>query len=119
MIKPYKFQRPDGTRYVVNVNEWNKVFGKRGRWPFVTCHVFVDHSEGTAKIHFYHTWVAKLVVGSLFPVLVLVGGFGEATKAVKDCWLQKARGSFSADEAFFGSGDWRKLMTLIRYENGL
>ena len=118
MKRPYKFQRPAGTRYTVNVNEWNKVFGKRGRWPFITCHVFVDHSKGTAEIHFYYTWVGKLVMGILFPVIVLVEGFGEATKIVKDCWFQKDLGAFSADEAVSGSEGWGKLMKLIGYENG-
>lgn len=118
MKKPYKYQRPAGTRYVVNVNEWNKVFANRGRWPLTTCHVFVDHGRGIAKIHFYSTWAAKVVVGLLFPVLVLVGGFGAAAETVKNCWFEKGRGTFSADEAVAGRSDWIKLMKLIRYENG-
>lgn len=118
MKRLYKFQRPAGTRYIVNVNEWNRVFGKRGRWPFITCHVFVDHSMGIAKIHFYDTWVTKILGGILFPVIVLMVGFGAAAEAVKSSWFQKARGAFSADEAFSGSGDWSKLMKLIGYENG-
>ncbi len=119
MNKSYKFQRPAGTRYIVNVNEWNKVFGERGRWPLITCHVFVDHDRGIAEIHFYDTWAGKITLGILFPVLVLVGGFEAAAEAVKDCWFQKYRGAFSADEASSGSDDWSKLMKLIRYENGL
>lgn len=118
MKKPYKYQRPAGTRYVVNVNEWNKVFGDRGRWPFITCHVFVDHSRGTAQIHFYCTWVSKVVVGLLFPVLILTGGFGTAAEVVKECWFDKGHGTFSVDKAFSGSKGWIKLMKLIRYENG-
>lgn len=118
MNKSYKYQRPAGTRYVVNVAAWNKVFANRGRWPFITCHVFVDHGRGIAEIHFYYTWAAKVVVGLLFPVLVLVDGFGTAAEAVKDCWFQKDRGIFSSDEAFSGSKEWGKLMKLIGYKNG-
>lgn len=116
MKKLYKFQRPAGTRYIVNVNEWNKVFGKRGRWPFVTCHVFVDHGRGIAVIHFYQTWVAKIVMGILFPVIVLMVGFKSAAEAVKSCWFQKDRGAFSADTAVSGREDWDKLMKLIRWD---
>ena len=116
MKKPYKFQRPAGTRYIVNVKEWNKVFANRGWWPFITCHVFVDHGRGIAEIHFYYTWSAKIIVGLLFPVQVLVDGFSKAAEVVKDCWFQKGRGTFSADEVFSGSEDWSKLIQLIRYE---
>lgn len=116
MKRTYKFQRPAGTRYIVNVNKWNKVFAKRGGWPFITCHVFVDHTEGKAEIHFYETWVAKVVVGTLFPVFVMLGGFRKAVEVVKSCWFQKTRGAFSADYAVAGRDDWDKLMKLIRYE---
>lgn len=116
MKKPYKYQRPAGVRYVVSVNKWNKVFANRGRWPFITCHVFVDHGRDIAQIHFYHTWVGKAVTGLLFPVLVLVEGLGAAVEDVKGCWFEKGRGTFSADEAFSGSEDWIKLMKLIGYE---
>ena len=116
MKKPYQYKRPAGTRYIVNVNKWNKVFAKRGGWPFITCHVFVDHDRGIAEIHFYDTWAGKITLGILFPVLVLVGGFKAAIEAVKDCWFQKSRGTFSADTAVSGREDWIKLMKLIRYE---
>ena len=118
MKKLYKFQQPAGIRYVINVKEWNKVFGNRGRWPFITGHAFVDHGRGIAEIHFYYTWVSKVVMGLLFPVLVVVDGFSKAAEALKDCWFQKERGTFSADEAFSGSEGWSKLMQLIRHENG-
>ena len=118
MKKFYKFQQPAGTRYVINVKEWNKVFGNRGRWPLTTCHAFVDYGRGIAEIHFYYTWSAKIIVGLLFPVQVLVDGFSKAAQAVKDCWFQKERGTFSADEAFSGSDGWNKLMQLVRHENG-
>jgi len=116
MKNPYKFQRPAGTRYIVNVNEWNKVFGTRGRWPFVTCHVFVDHGRGKAVVHFYYTWVAKIVVVVLFPVIVLMDGFRQAAEVVKDCWFQKTRRAFSTDQAVAGREDWNKLMKLIRWD---
>ena len=118
MKKFYNFQRPAGTRYIVNINEWNKVFADRGRWPFTTCHAFVDRERGIAEIHFYHTWAAKVVMGLLFPVLVMVAGFKVAAETIKDDWFQKERGTFPSDEAFSGSKDWDKLMKLIGSENG-
>ena len=114
----YEFQRPTGTRYTVSVSEWNKMFFNRGRWPFISCHVFVDRERGIAEIHFYYTWVTKVVMGLLFPVLVLVDGFRLAAEDVADCWFQCERGTFSAYEAFSGSKAWDKLMKLIGAKDG-
>ena len=106
-----------GTRYIVSVSEWNKVFASRGRWPFISCHVFVDYEKGKAKIHFYYTWVAKVVMGLLFPVLVVTEGFRDAVKTVKDGWFQCERGAFSADSAVAGRSDWDRLMKLIGHKD--
>lgn len=113
MKKPYKYQRPAGSRHVVSIRGWNKTFANRGRWPFVTCHVFLDHEQGKAVIHFYATIWGKLFVTLMFPVLVVLSGYRDAAEAVKCAWFQRARGAFSSDTAVAGRSDWDKLLGLL------
>lgn len=95
MNTPYRYEKPEGDQYKISIRKWNKVFGNRGRWPFVYVKAFVKGD--TISTHYYYTVWAKLFITLIYPVLVVCEGYPEANKEVYRAWCQKKCGDFSSD----------------------
>jgi len=113
----YEYKRPEGDKYKVSIREWNKVFPKRGTWPFVSVTVYVSGlTEATIEFTTSKTTKSLLVV--LAPIFYLYGilvcGLSQAHKEYLDALFDRRRGAFSSDMAYNRDTEsWRKLMKLI------
>lgn len=112
----YKYKEPKGKRHVVSMRKWNKTFARRGRWPFVVAHVYIDQDYATAQ--FLPSVIGKLTILALSPLIYMIGGFvygiKDAHGGVADTLFCKSRGAFSSDIIYKSKGDgWDRLMRIV------
>lgn len=110
----YKYKRPEGKLRYISMRKWNKTFGKRGTWPFVTVEAYVTETQVTTQ-YVYTIW-GKLFITLSAPILTLLHGMPETFQDLKRTWRQKHYGSFSRDVTFnteIGQESWNKLQGLI------
>lgn len=115
----YKYKVPEGSKHKISIRKWNKVFGKRGRWPFITCEVYLQ--DEIAHCHFVVSKFGKLFLLTAAPLYYIIGtlleGASEAHRSYKRDLFDKEYGAFSSDVIFKGRGrSWDKLMELV-WEN--
>lgn len=112
----YKYKRPDGEKHVVSIRKWNRIFAKRGNWPFVKAEVYIEGDR--AIIHYVISFYGKALLWSASPLfylaLTIMHGLPEAHKGFMDAAFDKSRGRFSSDEIYKRHGDqWNKLLDLL------
>lgn len=112
----YKYEAPEGEKYRVSIRKWNKVFPKRGTWPFTSVTVYVN--GGVARIEFTASIVTKILLIVLAPIFfayaIFICGAKQAYKEYFDILLDKSRGKFISDAAYRKHTEsWRKIMKLI------
>ena len=117
MDNKYQYVIPEGTKYKISVREWSKMFGTRGRWPFVVCEAYVV--EDRAVVHHVLSMWGLLFFIIMLPLVYLFGtvqqGFKETHRDYKRAIFDKKYGAFSSDviNAYRGT-QWAKLSKLIR-----
>lgn len=116
----YEYKRPEGKLYRVSIKEWNKVFGCRGRWPFVVSNIYLNEDKAIA--HHNISLFGKIFMWTLSPLFFVtipfLYGFPDALKDFKSVVFDKEKGSFGSDDFHkmrhgLESQQWIKLMKLI------
>ena len=119
-MKDYKYKRPEGKYYRISIKEWNKVFGCRGRWPFVRVDAYI--TEDKIVTEYTLSTFGKCFMWTLSPVHYIVmsfmDGFPDAHKGFIRCVFDKKLGAFGSDVTYRVrkgevSSGWKKLMKLI------
>ena len=123
MSKPYVYKRPAGKHYRVSIKNWNKVFSKRGLWPFIVANVYVNGD--TAIIHYNISIIGNIFLIMFSPLIYIINifvyGFREANTGFMDEIFDKKRGKFGIDAVYKYSdnthrtltGGWLKLRMLV------
>lgn len=115
----YTYTKPAGKLYKVSIRKWNKHFGNRGRFIVVECYI----DDDVAVIQYIYSPLGKLLTTLLFPLAVLIHGFGN----IKEIWNDqlgvispKKYGAFSSDVIYRKRGEqWDKLHKMLGIEEGV
>lgn len=95
----YKYKRPIGNFYRVSYKKWNKLYAKRGQWPFGQVHLYVSDDYAVAQhvISPVGYLAYALTFLAVLPYHILRYGF---MSAVNGHWQElnyKRYGNFSED----------------------
>ena len=124
MSKPYVYKRPTGKHYRVSIKNWNKYYGRRGKYPYVESNIYVDGDTAIAQHSISIIGKILLILFSplIYTVNTLAGGIGETHSSFTDAIFDISRGKFSSDPIYkyttsnnmvVISSEWLKLRALV------